>query len=83
MTPEQEKARDNIIRLYDRMIECEWLTGHALKEGRELIQFTPDGLNCTKMIAALFGGVPIEGDQGLYMAFFGFVEKVVKNTPEA
>ena len=83
MTPEQEKARQDITRLYDKMIECGWLTGHAWSEkSGEALQFTPAGLQSTLMIADLFSGISVESDQGLYMAFFGFVEKVAKRPPE-
>ena len=83
MTPEQEKARKDITRLYDKMMECGWLTAHAWKEDTEVLQFTPAGLNSAQMIAALFKSGSIEVDQGLYMAFFGFVEKVAKNPPDS
>ena len=84
MTPEQEKARQDITRLYDKMMECGWLAAHAwTAKGDESLQFTPAGLQSAKMIAAIFQTTSIEVDQGLYMAFFGFVEKVAKHPPDA
>jgi hypothetical protein len=83
MNPEQENALRDVTRLYDRMMECGWLTGHRLDVGggTESLQFTPAGLQCARMIADIFESNSLEFDQGIYMAFFGFIEKVAKNPP--
>ncbi len=85
MNPEQEESFRNITRLYDKMMERGWLTAHRLDlgSGTESLEFTPDGLKCARMIAALFEGTSLEVDQGMYFAFFGFVEKITKEPPNS